>query len=483
VRRSKPPPVAQSTDGRAEFEALDGDMTVTLTVTPPTHGGTPVNPSEVLEALWDAGIAHGLDEGRVRSLIARSHELGGPVTGVVASGTPPEPGTPSRFEVLVQPTQRPVELDSGLRGAGLVDYHFERPILNVHEGQEVARKAAATEGLPGIDVFGRPVPPPPAPDRAPRPTFRVTAQEDGAITRYLAAESGELRVDEPHNTVYILTEYMHRGDVTMAQGDIVFVRDVAVIGNIGERAVVRAGGNVQITGLVGAATIEAGGKVTVSQGIVGGGRGLVSAGGDVDAAFAENATIRSGGNVIIRKGALNSDISARGSVVCNQGRGSIVGGSTRAGRLVDVRRLGAPASVQTEVVVGLDWALLERRDELRAEIGRCVENMRKFDQSLGPITVDDQLTRFPQEIRANIAKAVRQRVALAHHLEELRAELASILADLAASPGGVVRVLGDAYPGVKVRVRDAQTVITEALNHCLMVEDRQSGGVRIGTLS
>ena len=109
--------------------------------------------------------------------------------------------------------------------------------------------------------------------------------------------------------------------------------------------------------------------------------------------------------------------------------------------------------------------------------------MRKFDQSLGPITVDDQLTRFPQEIRANIAKAVRQRVALAHHLEELRAELASILADLAASPGGVVRVLGDAYPGVKVRVRDAQTVITEALNHCLMVEDRQSGGVRIGTLS
>jgi len=457
-------------------------MMVTLTVVPATHDGKPLAASAALEALWDAGIAYGLDEDRVRSLVARCAELGKPLTGVVAEGTPAEPGTPARFDILVHLPEPPTALDSGDRGSALVDYHFQAPILNVNEGQVVARKTAATEGSPGTNVFGEPVAGPPVQDHAPRPTFRVTTREDGPITQYIATEAGELRLDQSNNTIYILTEYMHKGDVTVAHGDIVFVRNVAIAGNVAEGAVIRAGGNVQVVGSVGAATIEADGKVTVSQGVVGGGRGRITAGGDVDAAFAENVSIRSGGDVVIRKGVLNSDISASGSVICTQGRGSIIGGITRAGRVVEVRRLGAPTGIQTEVLVGLDWALLDRRDDLRAQIIECLENIRKFDRALGPIASDEQLSHFPQEIRANIAKAIQQRVALRGHIETLEADLAAVQADLAASPGGVVKVSGEIHAGVKVKVRDAQTTITDTLRYCLITEDRQNREVRIGAL-
>ena len=483
MRPSQSPTVGPRVDGRVEFEVSDDSMTVTMTVTPGMHGGTPLEKSAVLEQLRDAGIAHGLDEDRARSLVARCAELRKSLTGIVATGTPPEPGSPVRFEILVHPADRPTALEGEDEAAGTVDYHFEAPILNVHEGQEVARRTAPTEGTPGTDVLGRPVAPPPPEDRTPRPMLRIATKEDRAITRYIATEAGELRFDEAHNTITVVTEYIHKGDVTVARGDIVFVRDVAITGDVMEGAAVRAGGNVRVVGHVGAATIEAGGKITVSQGIAGGGRGLVSAGGDVDAAFAENAVIRAGGDVIIRKGVLSSDISASGSVTCTQGKGYIIGGITRAGRLIEVRRLGAPTAIETQVMVGLDWALLERREELRGRMNWTVEMIAKSDRVLGPLTSEDQLTRFPPDIRSNIAKAIKQRAVLGDHLKELHAEVNAVQADLAASPPGIIKVSGEAYLGVKVRAGDAQMTIADTVKYCTMAENRESGEIAIGALS
>jgi hypothetical protein len=474
--------VGQRVDGRVEFEISDDKMAVTITVSPATHGGNPAERSVVLERLRDAGIVHGLDEDRVKSLVARCTELGKALTGVVAKGTPPEPGSPAKFELLVHPPQRPTGEEGEDEATGTVDYHFDAPIINVHEGQEVARRTAPTAGTPGTDVLGGPVAPPPSDDRTPRPMLRIVATEAGGITRYTATEAGELRFDETHNTITVATEYIHKGDVTVAHGDIIFVRDVAITGNVVENAVIRAGGNVRIVGLVGAATIEAGGNITVSQGIVAGGRGLVSARGNVDAAFAENAVIRAGGDVIIRKGVLNSDISASGSVVCTQGRGMIIGGITRAARVIEVRRLGAPTSAETQVIVGLDWALLEHRDELRTRIAWCTETIAKSDRVLGSLTSEEHLARLAPDVRANVAKAVRQRELLADHLKTLTDELAVAQADLSALPGGVVKVSGEAFAGVKVRVGDARMTIADTVRYCAITEDRESGEVTIGAL-
>jgi hypothetical protein len=428
---------------------------------------------------------YGVDEDRLTELVRRCQESGEPQTGVVAKGTHPKPGEPAKLEVLVAPPERPqyTEEADADSAEGHTDYHFPAPIISVQQGQQVARKVVAKEGLRGTNVLGKEVPPPVPEDPTPRPTFRIDAKEEGRVVQYYAAEAGEFLVDDSNNTFYVLTEHTINGDVTIATGDVLFVADVNVKGNVVEGAVIRAGGNVQVMGRCDAAFVRAEGDISITQGIVAGGKGLVEAEGNIEAAFAEGAVIRAGGDVTCRKGILNSDVSARGSIFCTQGRGCIMGGTARARKTIEVKKLGSPSSGETYVIVGVDYLLLEKREQLQERLEQCKANIEKFNRALGPVAQGADISTFPPETQQNIRKALEGRVKLEEIQKQLKAEMKSVEADMGSFEGGSIRVMQEAYAGTKVRVRDVTVVLTEQQKYCTITEDRENGEIQFGPLN
>ncbi len=460
-------------DGDLKIEVREGGLECYVTVLPPRGGGAPVLPAGAQSRLAAAGVVFGVDKEILEAMVRRCAETLQPQEGIVARGRPPTPGEPATFEILVHPPERPTVAEvTAESDQGAMDYHYAAPIINVEAGTVVARKTRATDGLRGTTVLGKEIAPPPAVDETPRATFRIDLQEEGRRTiRYVATEAGEFVHDPKTNTVFIMTEHIISGDVTVASGDIIFGRDIVVRGNVTEGAIIRAGGNITIVGRVDAAFIHAGGDISISQGIVAGGRGLVEAGGNVDSAFAEQAVIRAGGDVNIRKGILNSDISARGSVFCNQGRGAIIGGIVRATRTIEAKKFGSPSSPETQLVVGSDYLLLERRDALKEQVRVAKENVHKLNLALGPVIEGADLSKYPDDVKENIRKALEQRSKQQQAVDQLCDELRSVEHELASQTGGSVRVLSEAQPGTHIRIRDMVLTLNQTVKYAELREN------------
>ncbi len=459
-----------------KIEIAPDKLSCSVQIFPPKEGGAPILPAGALLRLNQAGVVFGIDEDYLSQMVRQCQETGFEQGGVIAHGRLPVAGEPARLDVLVSP---PDPTPWASQGAGqTVSYHFPAPIISVREGDVVAYKTYATNGLKGTDVLGKDIALPPPPDTTPKPRFRLRVDEDGTKgERFVATEDGELVIDEQAGTIAVMAEHIVAGDVTPTTGDIIFVRDVVVKGNAVAGAVVKAGGDVTIVGRAEGATVEAAGRIEVSQGIIGGEHGVISAGGDVVAAFAEHATIRAGGNIEIRRGILNSHVSARGSVYCNQGRGTIIGGVTRATLLVEAKKFGTPASPDCALIVGSDFMLLERREELQQQIAQCHQTIHKLAHALGPITAATDLSAWPEQVRDNIRRAVEQRDSQQATLEQLVQELKTVEQQLAAQTGGQVRVLQDAQAGTRIEIREHSLTLHDVHKYCCFVEDAEHGGV------
>lgn len=454
-----------SAPGEVKVTLRADRMEASLSVTAPRGGGLPVSAQVALQALTDAGVTAGIDEEAVTALVHRCRDEGKAQQGAVAFGRPSVACGPARFEVLVPAPDSTPWADTP--ATEHVDYHFPYPIRNVRAGQVVGAVHPGAPGVPGLDVCGRELRPAPAADDVPKPGARIRVDDlgdEGLL--YVATDDGELILDEKGHTVLVATEHVVAGDVSAATGDIDFIGDVVIRGSVLAGAVVRAGQSVSVSGRAEAAEIRANGRIEVTQGIIGGDRGLVVAAGDITAAFIEHANVHAGGDVTARRGILNSHVYARGSVTCNQGRGAIIGGHIVARDTIEARQIGAPASPECLLVVGSDYVLLEQREELRDRVARCQHSLRLLEHALGPVTAETDLEPWPETIHANIRTAIEQRELHRDLLEDLTEQIHQVEFEIIHQAGGQIRVLVEAHAGTHMRVREHILVLADTHKHC-----------------
>ena len=119
-------------DGSYELELSADRMAAMITLLPP-KGGRPVALQTVRQALADQGIVHGLLE----TELAEAVEQGRTGTLLVAQGTPPTRGTPTRFESLLDRLKpRAQEIDE----LAQVDYRDLGSLLLVTPGTPLMRR-------------------------------------------------------------------------------------------------------------------------------------------------------------------------------------------------------------------------------------------------------------------------------------------------------------------------------------------------------
>lgn len=455
---------------KIEVDISDDELKAFIRVTPPLDDRDWPTVDELKRALEEAGVEYGIDEGALEE-IAREHVEDEWV--LVAKGNPPKDGEDAQIVLKVELGRpKPKEAD-----ADRVDMRELGAVVNVLHGQELAEKIPLKQGEDGTSVKGKPLKARQGKDRQ-LPKGKNTEVSDDGL-HLLAAMDGHVSIRE--GKIDVLPVYEIKGDVDYSVGNVDFVGTVIVRGTVREGFVVMASGDIQVDGAVEGAKLKSGGSIVVKGGVSGMGKGELSAQGDIIVRYAEQATLRSGSNVVAERALLHSLVYARSEVQVSGGsgkKGTIAGGKIYAGSEVICDELGSKMETRTEVQVGTSPELIEEKRTKEGDLAESLNKLQEVEKNLEYLKKLEEMGMLDEEKRGMLVALTRAKFQLRAHVESLQKQLAEIEATLYESKGRArVRVKGYCYPGVVVSIKGVSYVVKDTLQFVSFVYDE--GEVRI----
>jgi uncharacterized protein (DUF342 family) len=244
--------------------------------------------------------------------------------------------------------------------------------------------------------------------------------------------------------------FLVRGDVDYASGNIAFAKSVQVHGDVKSGFEVKAGGDIEVHGLVEDCRLESGGKLFVRGGFTGGGKGVIEGGDEISLAYVRNQTVRGAGDIVIAKEAVNARLQSRGTVNV---AGLLAGGRTQARRAVICRVAGTETGTPTLVEAGHDYAVAEEMAEIRkvlADLGRYARKLEEGLKSLEDLErINRSLERWSIEL---VFEAERMRSKVDAKIAALRARFGELEALSGDEGKAMVQIRAKAYPGTVIKI-------------------------------
>lgn len=214
---------------------------------------------DVVNKLADLRVKHGFHQGE----IIKATEASEPGVFKIASGIEAIPGKDGYIELKIN-----TETENKLKENedGRVDYREFKTIPNVEVGTVIAIVHPPIPGEPGRTVTNEPIPP--------KQAAHVFVKIGRGITvvdnKIIAIKSGRPYFEERGNIVKlsVMPKLIHQGNVDLSSGNIRFMGDVEITGEVCERMKVEAEGNIVVHKSVNMASLTASGAVVVSGNIV-----------------------------------------------------------------------------------------------------------------------------------------------------------------------------------------------------------------------
>ena len=390
----------------------------------------------VKAALADHNIVFGIDDEAIRVGVESLYPF------VAATGKPPKNGENARIER---------HFDLGVKGRPKVDQYDRVDFKNMNlfvlakKGDLLAVRIPQTEGEPGRDVYGLEVP---AKNGKPIPIPQGKNTEISGENELIASIDGQI-VDSGKK-INIDPHLLIQGSVGVGTGNIDFAGSVEIKGNVEAGFVVKATGDIEISGMVSGGDVE-GRNVYIQGGVNGMNRGKVRAREDVRAAFAENAVIESERDIYIQDVALHSNISAGKRIFLEDKRGMVTGGLVEAGEEIRCKIVGNTAFVVTRLSVGVNPQLQKRYRELCQEYKESKQRLKQITQMLNTLGKID-ISRLPQERINQINALTRSQFPLAGKIKRDEKEILAIETELNMMQNGKIRVSDTVYPGVRISI-------------------------------
>lgn len=437
-----------SADALLSVEIGSQEMEAKVVITPPQAGGCDLSKDVILAYLRNNKVVFGVLDDVLQSL-EDSPRYKEPV--VVAQGQKPYNGEDARIKFLFETDRAKINLEEK---DGRVDYKELNLVQNVVEGQVLARKIEAQQGIAGRTVTGKLLPSKNGKD-LPLPLGKnVHAGEDGLSV--IADVNGEAIY--LNNKINVETVYTINGNIDLKTGNQFFLGTIIIIGNVEDGFSVKATGNIEVRGNVGRAELSAEGDIIVHQGITGKGSGTITSGKSVWAKFIENANIVSGENVIVSASIINSDILAEKRIVCSgQKHAAIIGGRYRACEEINAKSIGSPTGgAETILEVGSDPKSKLRMDELDGKMKALQRQIEELNKNIYTMNeTKRQRKGLPEDKQAILNELIQNNNGLKEELSGLKSEYDAIQAYLNnLKVKGKVSVSGKIYPGTEIIIRD-----------------------------
>ncbi|MCD0505332.1 FapA family protein [Bordetella petrii] len=467
-------PVGAVHDGSLRVDLEPDNMSALLTLVPP-RGGRPIALPDIYAALALQEIIAGIDDDAIRQAVQQGHCDDLPI----ARGTPPLPGTPTRFVYLVESPLARVHDDNAP-----VDYRQLGNLVLVEPGTPLVRREAAVPGVAGQDVLGQLVVPELLPDLPFSQGLNGVQVDEHDPCLLRAAVAGAPMMLPQGAQVNSVVEV---AAVDLDSGNVDFDGTLRVKGDITAGMTVRVGGDVIVAGTVEAAHIQAGGSLTVNGGIIGMGEpgagepadgvrsARVQCAGSVKARFIEHADIQAGQQVSVEREIRHSRILAGHSVMVGppgSQQGVALGGEICALHSVRAGTLGSMAGVPTLVRVGLDPHADAQRAALRAQRQSLDEETAKLEQVLAFLQshpdkagggVGERARNTYDKLRADLASLDQQEAELERRLQPLESAFIAagkrFYSGVTLQVGAKVDTLLEDYPGGRAGLQAGQLLI------------------------
>lgn len=412
----------------------------------------------ILKFLDDNGISHGIDKfvvlelskGRMRNQ-----------TVVIAKGSKVKAGRDGYFEFLFNTEVKP---RPKMNEDGSVDYYHIDCFEPVKEGQLLARYHKAEKGEPGMSVKGDELPSRPGKDLPPL-KGKGFLFDEGKGT-YTAEISGKVELLDGKKLM-VTSVYQVNGCVDYSVGNIDFDGDVVIRQDVLTGFCVKATGSVFVDGCVEAAVIEAGQDIVLKNGMQGGEKGRITAGGNVMAKFFEAAFIKAGGNLTANV-IMNSQVLCTGSVSVLGKFGSIIGGYVWGMEGIITTRIGNIAQTKTTVEAGILQKHLDKLEEIEEQLDKKRDELIKLEEVRALLKKRSKLKKTPEqaEVLAERKQMVLNSIQVKEEEIELicreRAEKQQILRKYLYVQ---IQVLGMVHKGSKIRINTAERRIEKGCHN------------------
>ncbi len=413
----------------------------------PGRGGNPVSDADLEELLAQKGVVFGLCRASLEE--ARNGKSG--KSYLAARGTAPERGCDGEIQYIHSTGDNN---SPHLLSDGRVDYFTRHNIVNVVQGQELARVIPPRPGREGMGVDGVAIDPQPGRPARMQLGKGVALSKDGS--HLIALIDGEM-VLSPSGRVSVSPVHRVDGDVDLSTGHVEFVGTVMVSGTIRDGLVVRAGEDVMVGQGVESASIKAGGDIVVNNGIRGRGQGSIEAGGTVRARFLENSTVDAGGDVVVSEAIMHSAVTASGEIRIQGGRGLLVGGSVRSGLGVVARVAGAHLGSKTVIEVGTTAQFRDDLGQLRKSRDEVKANLARIEEALGHDLISSP---EKEEIKDKLVAARDQ---LTQGLCSMERDLEAMMGVAQRARKGRVEITDTIHAGVRIVIAGFQHVVGETM--------------------
>ena len=320
--------------------------------------------TEVKAAIEAHGIRHGLlSDEEILEHLSSGWPSEEPLR--IAKGTPPQPGTDARVEIHF-------ETDSLKAGAidesDRIDFRDRGEIPQVKEGDLLAVKIPAEEGIPGKDVLGGAAPPPAPADTELKYGEGAERSEDGL--KIFARQSGRPVV--LGETVFsVVPDLYISGDVGLETGHIAFDGNIKVEGSIHDGFRV-LGRNLSVEE-IGKAEVKMTGDIEARGGIIG---ADIKADGMVTSTHIHNSTLDVSGDVVVQREIYDSTILTSGACIIE--RGKIINSKVIAKKGVEVLHLGSTGSRPCTLTVGVAYRVQKEIEGINHQISEVKEELTPF---------------------------------------------------------------------------------------------------------
>lgn len=339
-----------------------------LMVFPPSGAGKELQRNMLDDALAQSSVTFGVDTELLDRLPAEPHRYFH--LFFAAKGTPVTHGEDGYIEDFYsRSVQQKFTVDEHDR----VDYFNLNLVQNVEKGSVICQAVPPVAGIPGRTVRNEEIPCREGKAVALPQGQNTEISEDGS--QLLAGMSG--RLEFSGRTFRIKTLLEIDGNVDLSTGNINFMGDVHIRGDVCNGFSVRAMGDITIDGIVEAGVVESGGDLRVAKGILGDSRVVIRSRKNLYAKYMENCTVHVRENLFADYLA-NCDVYCDGEVQANTGKGKIIGGHIRAAGSVTAKTVGSRSENPTAISIGGRPCSEYERESLQYNVEELISELEKM---------------------------------------------------------------------------------------------------------
>lgn len=379
-----------------------------------------LEPEDIRNALKDAEIKCGISEERVEDL-CKYPQYGVDLT--IATGQMPTKGQDGYIKYFIE-TQR--DLRPKEREDGTMDFKDLGYAQGVKKDQLLCEVVYPFKGEDGFDIYGNVLEG--IMGKSPLDPQGSNTYYNEDKTELFAEKNGNVEIIKDKININELLTI--KGNVDHSVGDIIFIGDIQVNGDVLPGFMVKSEeGSIVVKGHVEAAKINAAGSITVEEGINGMSRAEIKAGKSMKCKYIQNSSVTVEEN-LYSDSIMYCKVVCMGNIELSGKKGAIIGGEVFAGGRILAKNIGTGSHSSTKIIMGsigtkLDIEIKELEERLKdifKEELKAVQVINRFEALRSKGQSNPVVEKGVRAALINLPKYKTEKTILQKRIEEAKAE-------------------------------------------------------------